>query len=183
MLKSRRRDKTHNFAQIFAPGTQLSLVQHFKGVNISFFAIREKKANDETSEIVFNWWREKENLPSWNGHSAPKTACARKYVITDNRNFCAYFLKYHTYLCKYCTYLCKYRTYLCKYYTYLCRYCTYLWKCSTYFYKYDIYLWKYVRVHDSLCQLVQITNVGQAVLQAIENIVYRDILFKLQPLV
>ena len=54
MLKSRRRDKTHNFAQIFAPGTQLSLVQHFKGVNISFFAIREKKANDETSEIGFN---------------------------------------------------------------------------------------------------------------------------------
>ena len=182
MLKSRRRDKTHNFAQIFAPGTQLSLVQHFKGVNISFLQSKRKKANDETSEIVFNWWREK-NLPSWNGHSAPKTACARKYVITDNRNFCAYFLKYHTYLCKYCKCLCKYCTYLCKYYTYLCRYCTYLWKCSTYFYKYDIYLWKYVRVHDSLCQLVQITNVGQAVLQAIENIVYRDILFKLQPLV
>ena len=119
MLKSRRRDKTHNFAQIFAPGTQLSLVQHFKGVNISFFAIREKKANDETSEIVFNYWRKKENLPSWNGHSAPKTACARKYVITDNRNFCAYFLKYHTYLCKY-LHICANIVHICANIIHIC---------------------------------------------------------------
>ena len=45
---------------------------------------------------------QKNNLPLWNGHSAPKTACARKHVITDNRNFYAYFFPQISHnLCKY----------------------------------------------------------------------------------